>query len=142
MTPLQKKFTRAYAKELLRIAEADLATAKVLIDHPGGRPENTLFLIQQTIEKCLKAVLCHSDLPVPLSHDLAALLGMVPESAGVPSDQKAILSLTEFASIRRYEEGKYEYSAGEMKSAYLSASVVVEWAKQIIAVPPAAHSPK
>ena len=74
MTPFSKKFHPAYGKVLLRIAEADLATAKVLAEHPGGRPENTCYLIQQAIEKALKGVICFSGLPVRTTDDLAALL--------------------------------------------------------------------
>ena len=90
MTPLSKKFSKAYAKELVKVAEGDLVTAKVLIDHPGGRPENVFFLLQQAVEKAIKAVLCHHEKPVPLSHDISALISILPSNLASIPDQKAI----------------------------------------------------
>lgn len=132
MSPLSKKFSKKYAKELLRVADADLRTAKVLIDHSGGRPENTFFLIQQTVEKALKAVLCHHDLPIPLTHDISALISMMPPSSTEVPDPKALVGLTEYASIRRYEEGEYEYSAAETHAVFNAGKKVLAWAHQII----------
>lgn len=132
MTPLKKKFSKAYAKELLKVAEGDLKTAAILVAHPGGRPENTFFLIQQAIEKAIKAVLCHHELAVPLTHDLAALLAMLPDAVSGPPAEKSLLVLTEFASIRRYEEGKYEYSLQETNEAYRTGENVLAWARKHI----------
>lgn len=47
-----------YGKELLRIAEGDLASASALHETKKGRKENVGYLAQQSIEKALKAVLC------------------------------------------------------------------------------------
>lgn len=132
MTPLQKKFTQEYSKELLRVATGDLQTAKVLVDHPLGRPENTFFLLQQVVEKSLKAVLCHRKLAIPLTHDISALIALIPSTCSAPPNQKALLALTEFASIRRYEEGNYEYTAEETHAAYLAVADVLKWACQLI----------
>lgn len=130
MTPSSKKFTKEYAKELLSIAGGDLRTAKVLIDHPLGRPENTFFVIQQVVEKSLKAVLCHSNIAIPLTHDIGALLAMLPESCPRPPDERPLIGLTEFASIRRYEEGKYEFTTEEFKATYQIAEGLLKWASQ------------
>ncbi len=132
MTPFQKQFTKEYAKELLRVAQGDLRTAKVLVDHPGGRTENTFFLIQQSLEKAFKAVICHHGLPVPLTHDLGALLAMLPNQISTPPESKALVAFTEFASIRRYEEGKYVYLPEEISNAYRIGEAVLNWASGII----------
>lgn len=132
MTPLTRKFSKSYAKELIRIAEGDLKTAKVLMDHPFGRPENTFFLLQQTVEKSLKALLCHHNISIPLTHDLAALLAMLPTSIKAPEEVKALLTLTEFASIRRYEEGSYEYSKEEAAKAYQVTHNLLNWVKALL----------
>ncbi len=134
MTSLQKKFTKEYAKVLFRVAQGDLKTAKVLVDHPQGRPENTFFLLQQAVEKSLKALLCHHDIPVPLTHDIAALIAMLPEKCSNPPDQKGLLTLTEFASIRRYEEANYEYTSEEAQAAYRAVSEVVKWAAKLLGI--------
>ena len=132
MTPLSKKFTKAYARELLKVAEGDLRTAEVLMKHPGGRPENLFFHIQQAVEKAIKAALCHRGLPVPLTHDLGALMAMLPEGVPLPPNSKALLPLTEFASIRRYEEGKYEYTPEETASAYRCGEGALDWARRLV----------
>lgn len=131
MTPLKKKFNRAYAKELIEISLGDLKTAKVLLDHSGGRPENFFFMVQQSAEKALKAVLCHCDLAVPMIHDLGALITMLPDNVSSPS-QKELLALTEFASIRRYEQGLYDYSLEEMRATYQAVEKVIQWARGLI----------
>ena len=132
MTPLKKKFSKRYAKELFSVAEGDLRTAKVLVDHPEGRTENTFFMIQQVVEKAIKAVLCHCGIAVPLSHDLAGLMASLPDAVKPPPSPQVLLTLTEFASIRRYEEGAYEYSAEEIHSAYQAATNVLHWAQKIL----------
>ena len=132
MSPFKKKFAKKYAKELLSVAVGDLRTARVLLDHPEGRPENTFFHVHQVVEKSIKAVLCHKGEPVPLIHDLAALMSMLPDAVPTPPDAKALTLLTEFASVRRYEEGNYEYTAQEGEAIYKSALELLKWAQAIV----------
>lgn len=132
MSPFLKKFNRLYGKVLLRIAEGDLNSARILAEHPGGRPENTVYLLQQAVEKTLKAVLCHCDLAVPLTHDIAALLAALPEKISRPPGETDLVSLTEYAMVRRYEEGFYEITVEEVKAATEATSKVIVWAKTIV----------
>lgn len=53
----EQKFKKEYAFELLKIAEGDLETTKVLLSASIGRKENVCFNAQQVIEKSLKAIL-------------------------------------------------------------------------------------
>src|SRR5262245_47097049 len=103
----ERKFRKGYAPELLRIAQGDLDSAKGLSKVKMGRRENVLFHVEQAIEKGLKAVLCHKESPVPLVHDLGVILARFPHGLEVPEADK-MLDLSQFAAIRRYEEGKAE----------------------------------
>lgn len=82
MTPFRRKYEKEYAITLFNFAGLELETVKALVAHPAGRPETTCFLAQQVIEKCLKAVICHFELPVPLINDLGGLLAVLPDVAG------------------------------------------------------------
>jgi len=93
-----------YAKELLQIAEGDLASARGLAKLKEGRPENICFLAQQAAEKAMKAVLCHHRKEIIHTHDLEALAMMLPTGLEVPHEQ-GLGSLTQYALLRRYEEG-------------------------------------
>jgi HEPN domain-containing protein len=74
MTPNQRVFHKEYGAELIRLAEEDLKSARVLLRTQDVRPENGLFHVQQCVEKCLKAVLCHEEKAVPLTHEISVLL--------------------------------------------------------------------
>ena len=103
----EKLFSVEYAPELIRIAEGDLGSARLLLVQFGmfkSRAENIFFLAQQSIEKSLKAVLCLHGVPVPLVHELGTLVAKLPASSN-PVFGYEISRLSEFASIRRYEEG-------------------------------------
>lgn len=124
-----RKFNKLYAFELIRIAEQDLETAKVLIHADLKRKENILFHIEQCIEKCLKAMLCKHELSVPLVHELSILIDKLPKDI-LPPNAEELTDLTQFATIRRYEEGKAEFTKEEIESAYRLAEQVLSWAKK------------
>ncbi len=48
------------------------------------RNENYFYLVQQVLEKLMKAVLVHQQLPVPLVHDLGILLAKIPRNIEPP----------------------------------------------------------
>jgi HEPN domain-containing protein len=125
-----RRFKKEYSKELLSIAEEDLKTAKVLLDAKIRRKENTLFHIEQTIEKSLKAVLCQLEIPVPLSHELSILVDRLPKGIEPPMAED-LFDLTQFATIRRYEEGRADFSDEEMVTAFRLARGVLNWAKKV-----------
>ncbi|MEZ4749315.1 MAG: HEPN domain-containing protein [Bdellovibrionota bacterium] len=128
MTPFKRKYDPKYAQVLLRIAAAELETVKSMLAHPAGRPEATCFLAQQVVEKALKAVICHFGKAVPLIHDISGLLAAVPDEAGRPPNDTHLTSLTEFATVRRYEEGAYRLSSEDVAAVVSSAENVVQWA--------------
>jgi HEPN domain-containing protein len=126
-----KLFNREYAKELFRIAEGDLDSAQVLFRGQTKRSENIYYLAEQAIEKCLKAVICHVGQPIPITHSLSVLLFALPSSLNVPFGEE-IDELTEFATVRRYEEGKAVLVAEEAQAALKLTEIVVEWARTVI----------
>ncbi len=125
-----RKFKKEYAIELLSIAEQDLETAKALLPSKIRRKENILFHIEQAIEKALKATLCKLEIPVPMVHELSLLIDRLPEGVEPPSPED-LVDLTQFATIRRYEEGKASFSDEEVKAAYRLAEQVLAWARKL-----------
>ena len=127
----ERKFKKAYAEQLLRIARGDLDSARGLIKARMGRTENILFLAQQAIEKGLKAVLCYKEIPVPLVHEIAIILDRFPKSLPVP-ETDGMMDLDQFATIRRYEEGQAELTQAEVDSVVNLATRTLDWAGSII----------
>lgn len=122
-------FKPEYAEKLLIIAQGDLETSLALINaEKPGRLENILYMIQQAIEKTLKAVLIKKQIAFPLVHDLGILIALLPPS-DYPPGGFDWTALNPYASIRRYEEGALPIQMEEIKIAYDSALTVIEWAK-------------
>ena len=130
MGPNERLFDPQYSKELLRIAEGDLKSSVALNKSKEGRLENIFFLSEQTIEKSLKAVLCFYKLPIPFSHDLGLILGMLSTKT-TPPHAKDIPALTQHATIRRYEEGSYTPTKEECDGIVLLAENILKWAQGI-----------
>ncbi len=113
----ERKFPRSYSRELLRIAVGDHDSAAYLVRGVGdgaGRAENAAYLFQQSIEKALKAALCAVGRPVPLVHDLGVLVAKLPGSVD-PDFGYELAGLDEYATVRRYEEGRYQLTADELE---------------------------
>lgn len=133
MTPNKNiLFLPEYAPNLLNIAKGDLMTADALIKatHPG-RPENILYMIQQAVEKTLKAALIKKQIAFPLVHDLGILIALLPE-ADYPPGGFEWTALNPYASIRRYEEGNLPLTREEIISSYDAALLVIQWADNLM----------
>lgn len=130
MSPLSKKYKKSYAQVLLKISEGDLESAKALMDAKIGRPENIVYHCQQVVEKVLKSVLCYKELPIPHTHDLEALVVSLPENI-MPPDAHALGSLSQYATIRKYEEGSEILTHEDFEACYDLAKRVLEWGKKL-----------
>lgn len=120
-------FPREYAKELLKIAKGDLDSAVGLSKINTGRPENIIFMTQQSVEKSIKSVLVHLQIAFPLVHDLGILVALLPDEKA-PPEGFALAELNPFASVRRYEEGQLPLTAEEIESTLEIAQNVIQWA--------------
>lgn len=116
---------------MLRIAEADLESAKALIDTAKGRPETACFLAQQCIEKSIKAVLISLGIPVPLVHDAGVLVAKLPQSLTPPKGYD-LSELTVFATLLRYREGDSILTKEQIEIVLETAAEVLAWCKQKI----------
>ena len=137
MSPSQQErvFHKAYARELLRIARQDWETARFLLEGWDRiRTENFFFTVQQSLEKTIKAVLVSLELPVPLVHDLGILLAKVPASQEPPFGYE-IGALSEFAAVRRYEEGALVWSREEADETLALGQLALQWAEGVLTPP-------
>ena len=124
-------YKKEYAIQLIRIAAADLVSAKALEKVGEGRPENVCFLAQQAIEKSLKAVICHLEIAIPFSHSLELLTSLIPKDSKPPNSEN-LESLTEYATIRRYEEGFAKLEKADLEAVIFTAENTLHWAQKII----------
>jgi len=130
----ERTFMKEYGSELLRIAEMDIRTAEYLLEglEQGRiRSESFFFCLQQCIEKTLKAVLVHREIPVPMVHDLGILLAKVPRECEPPFGYE-VGSLSGFATVWRYEEGSLEWGIDEAKEAMTLGLSALAWAKAVL----------
>ncbi|MBI1861961.1 MAG: HEPN domain-containing protein [Deltaproteobacteria bacterium] len=134
MSPDFRKFKPEYGQELFRIALADLESAQALLQSKRGRLENVLFLVEQAVEKSLKAVLCHEGKAIPLPHQLYAVLILFPAN-DLPPGGFGLNDLTPFATIRRYEEGKAIVTLEEAAQALTLATQVLAWSSRKLGLP-------
>lgn len=131
MSPAGKKYKKEYSHSLWRIAEGDLESAKVLSQSTLGRPENVIYLIQQSIEKCLKAVQCFKTQEILHTHDLGTLIQLLPEGEQPPEAHR-LGSLTQYATIRRYEEGFEELNQNDLELTLEIGTKILKWSKEIL----------
>lgn len=128
-------FKAAYGRELFGIAENDLDAARTLAQNSIVRLETCLLMVQQAIEKSLKAVLCHHGSEVPQTHDIEFL---VDRLTNIPSSLPTVLTETDFgdlstfATLRRYEEGRSVIGRDEAQAAIVLAQEILDWSRKEI----------
>lgn len=126
-------FHRNYAAELLQIARGDFESAEVLAENLAkGRKENICFAAQQSIEKALKAVICATGSAVPLTHSIELLLDRLGSKLQPPQGE-ALIELTDFATVRRYQEGSEIISQADVEATLLATRETLDWAATTIA---------
>lgn len=95
-----------------------------------GRRENICFVAQQCIEKSFKAVLCYQQKSVPMTHSIEVLLDRLQSTVPVGAD--SLIELTDYATVRRYEEGSEIITSEDVQAIITAAQGVLIWAKQQI----------
>ena len=130
----ERLFDRHYAATLFHIAEGDYQTALTLsLSTRNIRIENAFYLAQQAIEKGLKAVLVHNAIAVPMIHDLSALLGKLPAECNPPYGYE-LNELSQFATIRRYEEGAWHPTTDELADVLEKTRAMLDWTAECLAI--------
>lgn len=76
--------TDADARRYGRIARADLQQARRMLELSGFRDSSIGFLLQQSAEKALKALIHIAGGEAPFTHDLASLLDLLDELGEQP----------------------------------------------------------
>jgi HEPN domain-containing protein len=89
-----------------------------------------VFHVQQCIKKSIKAVLCHTETPLLLIHDLGSLLGGLPEGR-LPKEGYTLTRFNDYAGILRYEEGRAILTHEDTAAAIEVVRSVLDWAKGV-----------
>lgn len=119
------------AHRLLRLAERDLQTYRILAAHPDASLAAACFHAQQSVEKALKAVLTAHGATFPRTHNLEEL-GLLVAGIGIslPVPARDLRRLTPFAVDFRHDEEGVALLTTE--AAGLLAESVSQWAKALI----------
>jgi HEPN domain-containing protein len=134
MTPRrEQRFHKEYAHELLRIALLDFDSAQILARYGAHRVENVFLMAQQSLEKALKAVICWHELSVPFTHDIAVLVERLSSRIDIPFEGK-FDALSEFATIRRYLEGRECISSEDAMAVLSELSNALTWCQKQIQI--------
>lgn len=126
-----QRFKKSYAHVLLRIAAEDFETLNIIYKAEGGRKENICFIAQQVAEKCLKALIVDAGVAVPFTHSIELLLSCL-DPASHPPLANSLDALTEYATIRRYEEGYAILDEADLSAAFEAARSTLEFCKSCI----------
>jgi len=90
-------------REWLIKADHDLTAAAQILKLGRATPTDTVcYHAQQCVEKHLKAVLVYRSVPFPKTHDIRALMALVPPRLQPAVDAAMQDRLTRYASVTRY----------------------------------------
>lgn len=84
---------------------------------------------QQAAEKSLKAILVLHDVPVPFTHDLAYVRGLVGEHLPPGPAQEHLNRLNRWGAAARYPGGATDATADDVALAELAAGAVFDHVK-------------
>ncbi len=120
------------AQEWLRYALSDFALASA--EQPDEVLVETLcYHIHQAVEKSFKAVLVHSHVHFPYTHDLTKLIKIVKkEKIDFPTHLDEAAGLTVYATITRYPGMFHHISKEDYSKAIEIAEQVLLWAENLI----------
>ena len=94
--------------------------------------ETLCFHAQQAAEKSIKAVLLHSGIPFPKTHNLKILLELLPPDQAAPEEVRQSVGLTDYAGITRYPRDFEPVTEEEYEQAARMAEIVLRWAEGIV----------
>lgn len=115
-------------------ARADLKSARQLLSFANDADTCAVcFHAQQAAEKSLKALLLQSNLDPPRTHDLSALVELLPRQFAGYFDLDALDAVTQYAVTTRYPGPFEEPSYDEARTAVASAGNVYEVVAALVA---------
>jgi len=110
-------------------ARSDLALAQIA-PPDDVMLEGLCFHAQQAVEKALKALLISYHRDLPRTHNIGALLDLLPETITIPDEVEEAAGLTDYAVMTRYPGDVEPVNMEEYEQAVHLAQVVLEWAKR------------
>ena len=115
----------------LQNARADLSLASIPLPR-GVTYEQLCFHAQQAVEKALKAILLKCGIDFPFTHNLQALLDLLPKELARPSDLISAVDLNPYAVATRYPGEAEPVSEAEYQDALRTARSTLAWAESVI----------
>jgi HEPN domain-containing protein len=94
--------------------------------------EDLCFHAQQATEKALKAVLIFRSMPFLRTHNIRALMDLLPEDLNLPEEAKKAPILTDYAVLTCYPGDLEPVTEEEYKEAVRIAEMVVQWAEKMV----------
>ncbi len=94
--------------------------------------EDLCFHAQQATEKALKAVLIFRSVPFLRTHNIRALMDLLPEDLNLPEEAKKAPILTDYAVLTRYPGDFEPVTEEEYQEAVRIAEMVVRWAEKMV----------
>jgi len=86
----------------------------------------------QAVEKAIKAVLVAHKVPIIRSHNIGALIKLLPEGNQHLPELKEAMSLTDYAVLSRYPGDLEPVTKKDYKEAVALAEKVIQWAETAI----------
>ena len=124
-----------YAKEWLKIAERDYASAKHLETMHPMPFEVICYLSQQSVEKSLKAILANNNTTIAKTHDIKILYNQCMLYTDKINLESSIADmLTKFATTSRYPDEMYELTRENAELGLKYAKQALDQVKQILGI--------
>ncbi len=116
--PAAKNTTLTVMREWIGKADNDLTAASQILKLGQDAPTETVgFHAQQCVEKYLKVVLIHRRTPVPKTHQIQALVNLLPRRRRPSLTAQEQKELTNYAVVARYPEAGLDISLAEARKA-------------------------
>jgi len=116
-----------------RKAEHDLTSASATLKVRPHCPSDTVcFHAQQCAEKYLKALLVLRGISFPRTHDIEALVALLPSGNPPPLTPEEEAQLTRYATISRYPGDYPEPTLTEAREAVRIARRVRRWCRKLL----------
>lgn len=131
---VSEEIRRGSPQSWLVYAYSDLELARTA-KSPKVLYESLCFHAHQAVEKALKAVLIAQEIPVVKTHNIGALLSLLPEGLRPTPDVQEAVGLTEYAVSSRYPGDFEPVSEKEYLKTLRLAESVVKWAENVIRQP-------